>query len=115
MLVVGSSELNILANLNGAIYSGKCRKLHHCTATMFHLKEAIYTDSWLFVFLCCFQMFSISSLGGVMEAKQAFYMDLVFSIYMLDVAGFTVVMAILKLEDAIYTCQKAYFWYKVTR
>ena len=109
MVLVGSSELNILANLNGAIYSGKCCKLHHCTATMFHLKEAIYTDSWLFVFLFCFQMFSVSSLGGVMEAKQPFYMDLVFSIYMLDVAGFSVVMAMFELEDAIYTCQKTFF------
>ena len=81
MGLVGSSELNILANFHGAIYSGKCCKLHHCTATMFHLKEAIYTDSWLFVFLCRFQMFSVSSLGGGMEAKQAFYMDLVFTIY----------------------------------
>ena len=112
MVLIGSSELNILANLNGAIYSEKCCKLHHCTATMLHPEEAIYTDSGLFVFLCWFHMFSISSLGGVMEAKQAFYMDLVFSIYMLDVAGFTVVMAIFKLEDAIYTCQKPIFGIK---
>ena len=109
MVLVGSSELNILANLNGAIYSGKCCKLHHCTATMLHPEEAIYTDSWLFVFLCCFHMFSISSFGGVIEAKQALYTDLAFPIYTLDVAGFTVVLAIFDFEDAIYTSQKAYF------
>ena len=109
MVLVGSSELNILANLNGAIYSGKCYKLHHCTATMLHPEEAIYTDSWLFVFLCCFHMFSISSLGGVMEAKQALYTDLAFPIYTLDVAAVTMVLAIFDFQDAIYTSHKAYF------
>ena len=76
---------------------------------MLHPEEAIYTDSWLFVFLCCFHMFSISSLGGVMEAKQALYTDLAFPIYTLDAAGFTVVLAIFDFEDAIYTSPKAYF------
>ena len=45
-----------------------------------------------------------------MEAKQTFFLWIWYSqyiyIYMLDVAGFTVVMAIFELEDAIYTCQK---------
>ena len=54
-------------------------------------------------------MFSTSSLVGVMEAKQALYTLFALPIYTLDVAGFTVVLAIFDFEDAVYTSQKAYF------
>jgi len=33
---------------------GNVVKLQHYTADMFHMKETIYTDSWLFMFFGCF-------------------------------------------------------------